>query len=96
MRGESVFTPSCGRQNPGVAYRGTVFEERKVKGTAVFVGGSVTAWACFSNDSQLEMHVINGKYRDEILRAYVVPNFETHTLANRPLYMDNNARPPRA
>lgn len=81
--------------------KGTAFSERNVKPTTAFGGGSVTVWACFSNDCKLPMHILNGtltglKYRDDILRDIVVPHFDAHNLASRPLYMDDNARPHRA
>ena len=36
------------------------------------------------------------KYLDQILRPLVVPHFDNHPLANRPIFMDDNARPHRA
>jgi hypothetical protein len=44
------------------------------------------------------LYVIDGtlrgqKYRDQILRSLVVPNFDGHPLASRPILMDGNARP---
>jgi hypothetical protein len=44
------------------------------------------------------LYVIDGtlrgqKYRDQILRSLVVPHFDGHPLASRPILMDVNARP---
>jgi hypothetical protein len=44
------------------------------------------------------LYVIDGtlrgqKYRDQILRSLVVPHFDGHPLASRPILMDGNARP---
>ena len=36
------------------------------------------------------------KSRDQTLRPLVVPRFDCHPLASRPILMDNNARPHRA
>ena len=47
------------------------------------------------------MNILDGsltgqKYRDDILRNIVVPHFDNHPLASRPVFMDDNARPHRA
>jgi hypothetical protein len=36
------------------------------------------------------------KYRDNVLAPRVVPHFDNHALADRPMFMDDNARPHRA
>jgi hypothetical protein len=36
------------------------------------------------------------KYRDNVLAPHVVPHFDNHALADRPMFMDDNARPHRA
>jgi hypothetical protein len=36
------------------------------------------------------------KYRDNVLAPRVVPHFDNHTLADRPMFMDDNTRPHRA
>jgi transposase len=36
------------------------------------------------------------KYRDNIIWDFVVPHFNNHRLATRPIFMDDNARPHRA
>ena len=33
------------------------------------------------------------KYRDNVLAPRVVPHFDNHALADRPMFMDDNARP---
>jgi transposase len=48
----------------------------------------------------MDLYVLNGtmtgqKYRD-IIRDIVVPHFDNHRLATRPLFVDDNARPHRA
>ncbi|KAK3105926.1 hypothetical protein FSP39_008699 [Pinctada imbricata] len=76
-------------------------ETRHSTKVITFGGGSVTVWGCFSNDCKLDMFVLDGtlnavKYRDNILRTLVVPRFENHTLASRPIFMDDYATPHRA
>jgi hypothetical protein len=36
------------------------------------------------------------KYRDNVLTPRVVPHFDNHALADRQMFMDDNARPHRA
>ena len=36
------------------------------------------------------------KYRDNVLAPRVVPHFDNHALADRPMFMDENARPHKA
>ena len=47
------------------------------------------------------MYVLDGnltgqKYRDNVLAPRVVPHFDNHALTDRPMFMDDNARPHRA
>ena len=70
-------------------------------GTTAFGGGGVTVWGCFSFDCKLDLYVPDGnltgqKYRDNVLAPCVVPHFDNHALADRPMFMDDNARPHRA
>ena len=60
--------------------------------------GGVTVWGCFSFDCKLDMYVLDGnltgqKYRDNVLAPHVVPHFDNHALADRPMFIDDNARP---
>jgi hypothetical protein len=66
-----------------------------------FWGWGVTVWGCFSFDCKLDLYVLDGnltgqKYRDNVLAPRVVPHFDNHALADRPMFMDDNARPHRA
>jgi hypothetical protein len=36
------------------------------------------------------------EYRDNVLAPRVIPHFDNHALADRPMFMDDNARPHRA
>ena len=55
-------------------------------------------WGCISHDCKLELVTIQGnltrdQYIRDVLQLVVVPHFDNHPLATRPLYMDDNARP---
>jgi hypothetical protein len=70
-------------------------------GTTAFGGGGVTVWGCFSFDCKLYLYVLDGNltgqnYCDNVLAPRVVPHFDNHALADRPMFMDDNARPHRA
>ena len=58
-------------------------------------------WGCFSFDCKLDLYVLDcnltgQEYRDNVLASRVVPHFDNHALADRPMFMDDNARPHRA
>ena len=81
--------------------RNTSFQDNHILGTTAFGGGGVTVWGCFSFDYKLDLYVLDGnltgqKYRDNVLAPRVVPHFDNHALADRPMFMDDNARPHRA
>ena len=81
--------------------RNTSFQDNHILGTTAFGGGGVTVCGCFSLDCKLDLHVLNGnltgqKYRDNVLVPRVVPHFDNHALADRPMFMDDNAKPHRA
>lgn len=82
-------------------HRKTAYSEQNIVGTTAFGGGGVTVWGCFSYDCKLDLYVLNGnmtglKYRDDVIQNIVVPHFDNHRLATRPVFMDDNARPHRA
>ncbi|NYT47344.1 MAG: hypothetical protein H0A75_06960 [Candidatus Methanofishera endochildressiae] len=82
--------------------RNTSFQDNHILGTTAFGGGGVTVWGCFSIDCKLDLYVsLDGnltgqKYRENVLAPRVVPHFDNHALADRPMFMDDNARPHRA
>jgi hypothetical protein len=41
----------------------------------------------------LDGNLTGQKYRDNVLAPRVVPHFDNHALADRPMFMDDNARP---
>jgi hypothetical protein len=52
---------------------------------------------CISHDCKLEIITIQGnltgdQYIRDVLQPVVVPNFDNHTLATMPVYMDDNAQ----
>jgi hypothetical protein len=66
-----------------------------------FWGWWCNCLGCFSFDCKLDLYVIDGnltgqKYRDNVLAPHVVPHFDNHALADRPMFMDDNDRPHRA
>jgi transposase len=58
-------------------------------------------WGCISHDCKLYLVTIQGnltgdQYIRNVLQPVVVPHFDNHPLATRPVYMDDNARPHRS
>ena len=58
-------------------------------------------WGCISHDCNLDLVTIQGnltgdQYSRDVLQQVVVPHFDNHPLATRPVYMDDNARPHRS
>ena len=58
-------------------------------------------WGCISHDCKLDLVTIQGnltgdQYIRDVLQPIVVPHFDNHPLATRPVYMDDNARPHRS
>ena len=74
------------------------FQDSHILGTTAFGDGSVTVWGCFPFDCKyvLDGNLTGQKYRDNVLAPRVVPHFDNHALADRPMFMDDNARPHRA
>ena len=82
-------------------HRNTAYTPRNIKPTIPYGGGSVMVWGCISHDHKLDLVTIQGRltgqrYIDEVLDPVVVPHFDNHSLASRPIFMDDNARPHRA
>ena len=58
-------------------------------------------WGCISHDYKLDLVTIQGnlpgdQYIRDVLQPVVVPHFDNHPLATRPVYMDDNARSHRS
>jgi hypothetical protein len=73
---------------------GTLFQDNHIVGTTAFAGGGVTVWGCFSFDCKLDVldgNLTGQKYREHVLAPRVVPHFDSHALADKPMFMDDNA-----
>ena len=74
-----------------------------IQETMLFGGGSVMAWGCVLRDCKLDLvtddqcegNRIWLGYQRDIMETVVVPHFDNHALATRPVFMNNNARPHR-
>ena len=58
-------------------------------------------WGCISHGCKLDLVTIQGnitgdQYIRDVLQPDVVPHFDNHPLATRPVYMDDNNRPHRS
>jgi hypothetical protein len=79
-------------------HNNTAYSPRNIQPIVPYGGGSVMVWGCISHDCKLDLVTIQGnltgdQYIKDILQPVVVPHFDTHPLATRPVYMDDNARP---
>jgi len=82
-------------------HKNTAYAPKNIQPTVPFGGGSIMVWGCFSHDCKLDLITVRGnlngeRYAEEILNTTVIPHFDDHTLASRPIFMDDNARPHRA
>ena len=81
-------------------HKNTAYTPRNIQQSVPYGGGSVMVWECISHDCKLDLVTIQGnltgdQYIRDILQP-VVPHFDNHPLATRPVYMDDNARPHRS
>ena len=79
----------------------TAYTPRNIQPNVPYGGGSVMVWGCISHDCKLDLVTIQGnltgdQYIRDVLQPVVVPRFDNHPLATRPVYMDDNARPHRS
>jgi hypothetical protein len=82
-------------------YKNTAYTPRNIQPTVPNGGGSVMVWGCISHDCKLDLVTIQGnltgdQYIRDVLQPVVVPHFDNHPLATRPVYMDDNTRPRRS
>lgn len=81
--------------------KNTAYVAKNVQASVPFGGGSVMVWGCVSHDCKLDLVTVQGnlngdRYIREILQPVLVPHFDNHPLATRPVFMDDNARPHRS
>ena len=81
--------------------KNTAYTPRNIQPTVPYGEGSVMVWGCISHDCKLDLVTIQGnltgdQYIRDVLQPVVVPHFDNHPLATRPVYMDDNARPHRS
>ena len=98
---ENRFLTSYRRSSKGLAPTKHFISGQPHFENNCFWGWGVTVGGCFSFDCKLDLYVLDGnltgqKYRDNVLAPRVVPHFDNHALADRPMFMDDNARPHRA
>jgi hypothetical protein len=77
------------------------YAPRNIQSAVSDGGGSVMVWGCISHDCKLDLISIQGnltgdQYIRDVFQPVVVPHFDNHPLATRPVYMDDNARPHRS
>jgi hypothetical protein len=77
------------------------YTPRNMQPTVSYGGGSVMIWVCISHDCKLHLVTIRGnltgdQYIWDVLQTVVVPQFDNHLLAARPMFMDDKARPHRS
>jgi transposase len=78
-------------------HKDTAYTPRNIQPTVPYGGASVIDWGCISHDCKPELitiqgHLAGGQYTRDVLQPVVVPHFDNHPLATRPVYMDDNAR----
>ena len=77
--------------------KNAAYTPRNIQPTVPYGGGSVMVWGCISHDCKLDLVTIPGnltgdQYIRDVLQPVVIPHFDNHPLATRPVYMDENAR----
>jgi transposase len=76
-------------------HKNTAYTPRNIQPTVLYGGGSVMVWGCISHDCK-QGNITGDQYIRDVLQPDVVPHFDNHPLATRPVYMDDNARPHRS
>jgi hypothetical protein len=79
-------------------HKNTAYIPRNIQPTVPYGGGSVMVWGYISHDCKLDLVTIQGnltsdQYIRDVLQPVVVRHFDNLSLATRPVYMDDNARP---
>jgi hypothetical protein len=79
-------------------HKSTAYTPRNIQPTVPCGGGSVMVWGFISHGCKLDLVIIQGnqtgdQYIRDVFQPVVVPHFDNHSLATRPVHMDDNARP---
>ena len=82
-------------------HKNTAYIPRNIQPTVPYDGALVMVWGCISHNCKLDLVTIQGiltgdQYIRDVLQPVVVPHFDNHPLATRPVHMDDNARPHRS
>ena len=94
VRREQVSASCNRRPDEGLETQNTAYAPMNIQPTVPYCGGSVMIWGCISHDCTLNLVCIQGNLTgDQYIRDVVVPHFDNHSLATRPVYMDDNASP---
>jgi hypothetical protein len=101
VRREPVSASCNRRSDEGLETQKYSLSPRNIQPTVPYGGGSVMVWWCISHDCKLDLVTIQGnltadQYIRDVIQPVVVPHFDNHPLATRPVYMDENARPGRS
>ena len=69
----------------------------KIQPNVSYIGGSLMISGCISHDCKLDLITIRGNltgdlYNRDVLKPVVVPHFDNHPLAARPMLLDDNTR----
>ena len=101
VRREPVSASCNRRSDEGLETQKYSLYPRNIQPTVPYGGGSVMVWGCISHDCKVDLVTIQGnitgdQYIRDVLQPVVVPHFDNHPLATRPVYMNDNARPHRS
>ena len=74
-----------------------VYTPKNIQPTAPYGGGSIIILGCISHECKLDLVTIQGNLSGDqcirdVLQPVVLPHFDNHPLATRPVYMDDNTR----
>jgi transposase len=101
VRREPVSASCKRRPDEGLETQTYSLYPKEHPATVPYGGDSVIVWGCISHDCKLDLVTIQSnltgdQYTRDVLQPVVVPHFDNHSLATRPVYMDDNARPHRS
>jgi transposase len=82
-------------------HKNTAYTPRNIQPTVPYPYRLSNGLGCIYHDCKLNLVTIQGnltgdQYIRDVLQPVVVPHFDSHPLATRPMCMDDNARPHRS